>query len=221
MTSHPGAIDIAIDLISAEEPFQVRVDDLDENHVETLVAECEHGGSLPPVVLARRETAEGLIYYIVDGHHEVEAMTRADHDRVSAIVLDNLTDEQALDLAWDRNRQNSKNLTLEDRIAHCDLLMQRRPPIPKSELARICGLSRTTIWRLQNRVSRKQRAPINPVVAYLRRVARDPVGWASPQDAAAEVRAAISDDDLDSFAQRLGNSALAALDVAEELGFSQ
>jgi hypothetical protein len=221
MTPLPGAIDIAAALISVEEPFQVRVNGLDEDHVEALVAEYEADPcSLPPAVLARRETAEGPIYYIVDGHHEVEAITRAGRDRVNAVVLDNLTDEQAIDLAWERNRQNSKNLSFDDRMAHAQRLQQRQPRLSDAEIAQICGISRSTAWRLSNNVSRKQREPANPVVAYLRRLALAPVEWASPKDAAAEVRAAISDDVLDSFAQRLGDSALAALDVAEELGFS-
>jgi hypothetical protein len=221
MMALPGAIDIALALISPDEPFQVRVKGLDEDHVEALVAECESNStSLPPVVLARRETAEGVTYFIVDGHHEVEAQYRAGRDRVSAAVVD-LTDKDAIDLAWDRNRQNSKNLTLEDRVAHFERLRKRQPPIPKGEIARICGLSRSTIWRLENDVSRKQRPPVDPIVRYLRRVAFEPVEWASTKAAAQVVRDAIPEDDLDNFAQSLGDSALAALDVAEELGFSQ
>jgi predicted DNA-binding transcriptional regulator AlpA len=214
-------MDIALNLISTDEPFQVRIDGLDENHVEALVAECDlNPGALPPVVLTSREGANGTVYYIVDGHHEVEAQQRTGRDRVSAIVL-NLGDDEAIDLAWDRNRRNAKNLSFEDRVAHFDRLRKRQPPLPKGEIARICGLSRSTLWRLDNDVSRKQCPQVSSIVRYLRRIAFDPTGWDSAEVAAQEVRDAIKDGDLNNFAQSLGSSSLAALAVAEELGFSQ
>ena len=206
----PGAIDVALNLISTDEPFQVRIGGLDEEHVETLVAECESNpGGLPLVVLTPRDSANGLIYYIVDGHHEVEAQQRAGRDRVSAIVL-NLSDDEALDLAWERNRANAKNLSFEDRAAHYDRLRSRQPPIPKGDIARICGLSRTSIWRLEN-VSRKQRPSVSPIVRYLRRIAFDPIGWDSPEVAAREVRSALKEDDFKISRRAWGESALAAL----------
>ena len=215
-----GAIDVALNLISTGEPFQVRIAGLDEEHVEALVAECESNpGALPPVVLTPRDSANGIVYYIVDGHHEVEAQQRAGRDRVRAIVL-NLSDDEALDLAWDRNRANAKNLSFQDRVAHFHRLRNRQPPSPKGDIARICGLSRSTIWRLDNDVSRKQRPCVSPIVKYLRRIAFDPVAWDTAATAAGEVRGAIPEGDLDKFAQSLGDSALAALAVAEELGFS-
>ena len=155
----------------------------------------------------------------MDGHHEVEAQRRAGRPTVQAIVVE-LSDDDAFDLAWARNRRNSKALALKDRLGHAKRLGQRQPPIPKGDIARICGLSRSTLWRLQNDVSRKQPASASPIVAYLRRIALDPTGWDSVEEAAREVRAVLSNEDLNDFAQRLGDSALAALAVAEELGFS-
>jgi transcriptional regulator with XRE-family HTH domain len=213
-------MDIALQLISTDEPFQVRTAGLDEDHVESLVAACESNlEALPPVVLTPRESANGVVYYIIDGHHEVEAQQHAGRDRVNAVVL-NLSDDEAIDLAWARNLRNAKNLSFEDRAAHFDRLRNRQPSLPKKDLARICGLSRSTIWRLDNDVSRKQRPAVSPIVRFLRRIAFGPVGWDSAEMAAQEVRDAIKADDLLNFAQSLGDSALAALVVAEELGFS-
>jgi hypothetical protein len=217
--SLPDPRDVPIDSICMTDPFQVRVKGLDEDHVETLVAECESGlGVLPSVVLAGRQTPDGVVHYVLDGHHEVEAQRRAGRDYVRAVVLD-LTDEEAIDLAWDRNRRNAKNLSLDDRIAHFERLRERQPPIPKGELARICGLSRSTIYRLSNDVSRKHPGSGNPIVVYLRRIALDPVGWETADHAAREIRRAIPKNDLDDFVARLGDAALAALAVAEQLGF--
>lgn len=220
MIQLPAPVTVSIDAIATDDPFQVRVNGLDEDHVEAIVAECESGtGILPPIVLTRRQTSSGVVHYIVDGHHEIEAQRRAARPTVQAIVVD-LNDDGAIDLAWERNRQNARPLSVPDRVAHYHRLRQRQPPLSKAAIISICGLSRTTIWRLDNNVSRKQRPYVSPIVKYLRRVALDPVAWDSAEAAAGEVRGAVQEGDLDNFAQSLGDSALAALAVAEELGFS-
>ncbi|HEY1866747.1 MAG TPA: ParB N-terminal domain-containing protein [Candidatus Cybelea sp.] len=220
MIQPPCPVTVPIDAIAMDDPFQVRVNGLDEDHVEAIVAECESGpGILPPVVLTRRQTPSGVVHYIVDGHHEVEAQRRAGRPTVQAIVVD-LDDDAAIDLAWERNRRNGRPLSVPDRVAHYHRLRQRYQSMPKAEIVRICGLSRTTIWRLDNDVSGKQRPYVSPIVRYLRRVAFDPAAWDSAETAAREVRGTIEEADLDKFAQSLGDSALAALAVAEELGFS-
>lgn len=217
----PEPINVLLREISRNEPYQVRIDCLDEDHVDALAVQCgEDPYSLPPVYLNRRDTPDGVAYFIIDGHHEVEAHDRAGLQTVRAYV-EELDDDDAIDLAWNRNGRNSKNLTLRDRIAHAQRLGCRRPRIPDAEIARICGISRTTAWRHSGDVSRKQKASPHPIVAYLHRIAFDPIAWETAGDAAREIRRATAKDDLDDFSQRLGDAALAALAVAEELGFSQ
>jgi hypothetical protein len=217
----PEAVDVPLSEISRGEPYQIRVGRLDRDHLEALVVQCkENPASLPPVYLNRTDSANPAKYFVIDGHHEVEAHDRAGLAMVCAFV-EELNDEQAIDLAWDRNSRNSKNLSLRDRIAHARRLSCRRPRIPAAEIARICGISRTTVWRHSGGVSGKQKATPHPIIAYLRRVALDPIEWDTADHAVREVRRAIPKDDVDDFAQRLGDAALATLAVAEELGFSQ
>ena len=86
MNQLPDPLNVPVNSISSDELFQIRVGGLDEGHVEALVAECESGSrALPPVVLVPRTSESGLLYYIVDGHHEVEAQRRSGRDHIHAI----------------------------------------------------------------------------------------------------------------------------------------
>lgn len=167
----------------------------------------------PPLVVAK----DGEGYLGIDGFARWSVANELGLVAVNARVEPMPDDvrQRAFEL-----NQHGFPLTLAQRRAHAAYLRERYKNRSDRDIARTCGLSPTTVGKLDAEPTQGRARP-NRVVRHLERIAFDGIEWGEPREAADEVRRAIDDDELDEFAQELGLGALNALAIAEELGFEQ
>jgi ParB-like chromosome segregation protein Spo0J len=194
--SAPSTIVVEVAMLSPGRSLRDRT--LDPDHVERLAST---GGDWPPLLVRRGDLV------VVDGLHRLAAAVGLGLRTTSAVMFDG-SSEEALVEAIRANIAHGLPLTLKERKKAALQLLSIRGEWSDRMVARICGVSGSTIGLL--RASAESGRATAEIVRLNRRVGRD--GRARPTDRAAlrrQIADALGDDpgaSLRAIAARTGAS---------------
>jgi ParB-like chromosome segregation protein Spo0J len=180
-----------------------RLNGISHRHAEVL---AESGDELP-AVLVQKGTMR-----VIDGMHRVHAARLRGRDTIAVRFAD-VDDDAAFLLAVETNIAHGLPLSLADRKAAADRIIEARPYWSDRAIARASGLSWKTVGALRARAQ----APAGGD----RRVGRDgkvrPVNGAAGRQLAGELLARNPDAGLREIARAAGVSAATVRDVRDRL----
>lgn len=127
-------------LLPADSP---RLTGEDESHVQVL---AETGAPLPPI-LVHRETMR-----VIDGMHRLHVALLTGDTCVEARMFSGSTDDAFVE-AVRANVTHGKPLTLAERQAAADRILNARPEWSDRAIAEVCGLSPRTVAGMRKRAS--------------------------------------------------------------------
>jgi ParB family chromosome partitioning protein len=134
-----GVQQVAITAIERN-PRQPRLT-LHAPELDELVASIREHGIIQPLVVAR--TAQSAVYVLVAGQRRLEAAKRAGLDSVPAVIRDQTTDQELLELALIENVQRSDLSPFEAALAYQSL--HEDFSLSHEEIAQRVGKRRVTI----------------------------------------------------------------------------
>jgi ParB-like chromosome segregation protein Spo0J len=176
----------------------------DARHIRLL---AEAATALPPILVHRGSMR------VIDGRHRVRVAQQRGEETIEARFFDG-TDEEAFVAALVANRAHGLPLTLADREAAAERLIDCEPHRSDRAIAEITGLSPGTVGELRRRTG-------NDGDAGRRRVGRDgrvrPLDGADGRRVASEVIARRPESSLREIARMAGISPATARDVRERL----
>lgn len=150
---------------------------LDEATVQDYTEAMKSGVEFPPVVVFR----EGVKYYLADGFHRVEAITRTGNDWVKANIVDGGYAE-ALKYALLANADHGLRRSNADKRHALEMAWENRELLFGGEpsnalLAKSCGISERTVASFRAEVAPQKPVPVPtrtaPVPPPVRRVGLD------------------------------------------------
>lgn len=188
---------------SLADSYSPRLGGLDMAHIAVLAEVAE----LPPL-LVQRSTLR-----VIDGAHRLKAIRSRGQDEVYVHFVDCREDEAYL-LAVAANVRHGLPLTLADRRAAADRIIQLRPDASDRWVAEIAGLANKTVAVIR-------RAAVGSTPTPLYRVGRDgrarPVDPSAGRQAATEILTATPDAPLHEVARDAGISIGTVRDVKKKL----
>lgn len=116
---------------------------LDDKHVRALLEVIDQ---LPPIIVHEGSRT------VIDGIHRLEAHRRASRTTIQVIFFSG-DDMEALALAIRANVGHGKPLTLSEREAAAATLLGRCPERSNRWIARVCGLSHSTVGAVRKAVA--------------------------------------------------------------------
>jgi hypothetical protein len=140
-----SAIQLTSMLVDAT--LQPRVGGLDAKHVEELQETPE---SWPPLVVVQQDGK----YILVDGFHRYAAAQNLELDSIPVKVIEAPADGDLFSLAFALNAVHGRPLTLSDRRAFAERLLQQSPEWADREIGRRCGLSQPTVAAVRSRLEK-------------------------------------------------------------------
>ncbi len=140
-------VDVPIASLAIDPDLQIRVDGLDDHHVEALQEAID---LLPPPTCVRR----GKDIIPLDGHHTIAARQNAGRKTVRVRIVDPPADGDLYAMAFAANARHGMALTLSDRRAFAEHLLFRDPETSNLEVSRRTGLSPTTVAAIRDGMER-------------------------------------------------------------------
>jgi len=122
-------------------PFQFRLETLVDDN---LVASIETIGQQVPVLLWRTEFSHKLV--VIDGHRRIKALLTLGRTSVLAVIRDDLTEEQAIRVAFSANTSRAGFGPLDR--ANAVQVVRKRHGVTIEQAATFLGMTRSTAGRL-------------------------------------------------------------------------
>ena len=148
-----GTLEVEIGNIAVDQQLQPRIQGIDPEHVQELVAVPDQW---PPL----RVVKQGHGYLLVDGFHRLAAAQNLDLKRITVEVLDPPADGDLHALAFALNVAHGRPLTLSDRRAFAARLLHTHPEWADREVGRRCGLSQPTVAKVREGLERDAHIPV-------------------------------------------------------------
>ncbi len=148
-----GTLEVEIVNIAVDQQLQPRIQGIDPEHVQELVAVPDQW---PPL----RVVKQGHGYLLVDGFHRLAAAQNLDLKRITVEVLDPPADGDLHALAFALNVAHGRPLTLSDRRAFAARLLHTHPEWADREVGRRCGLAQPTVAKVREGLERDAYIPV-------------------------------------------------------------
>jgi ParB-like chromosome segregation protein Spo0J len=157
----------SMDRILVDPALQPRLGGLDADHVRVL-QECPE--SWPPLIVVEHGG-----YQLVDGFHRFAAAQNLGLETVVVEVREMPADGDLRALAFALNAVHGRPLTLADRRAEAERLLQADPAMSNLDIARRTALSPTTVAAIREQLEAAEAIP-----ATDQRVSRSGVSYTPP-----------------------------------------
>lgn len=149
-------ITLEMDRIIVDSRLQIR-SQMDEEKIEeyaTLMK--ERNANFPPLVVGflcgSIEAKQGNAF-LIDGFHRYEAAKRQNAKRIDVYCKDYASLDEMYIYALRHNIVHGLPLTREDRTAAIATIILKKPSATLKELARLCGVSKSTVDRIRKELS--------------------------------------------------------------------
>jgi len=160
------AVMVPLDALVVSGQFQIR-QELTEVFVRRYAAAYEVGAEMPPIEVGLVRGSNGKpTYYVIDGFHRIEALSRLGRTEVEAKIYEVATLNEVLWKGWKLN-QHGVHYTREERITAFKLYLTMGQHLfrPRSkaqlelksirQIAKEWGRSPNTIWKLICRIDKR------------------------------------------------------------------
>jgi hypothetical protein len=141
---------------------------MSEETVKDYTELMEESESLPPVVLFR----DGETYWLAEGFHRYYAAKNVGHLEIPAVIHEGSLDA-AIDYACQANIRHGLRPTREDKAKAVRTQLTRHPERSDREIARLCGVSATTVGTYRKELYPPEPEPVEPQAESLTGVQLD------------------------------------------------